>query len=292
MGDTGWIDRNEYPFATHHFQTAAGRMHYVDEGSGEVVLMLHGNPAWSFLYRKLIKRLSPHYRCIAPDYLGFGLSDKPYDWSYLPEDHAQYIEAFIGHLGLKDITLVVNDWGGPIGMHYAVNHPGNIKRLVVLNTWAWPVDDDFHYTSFSALMGGPVGRFLIRHFNFFANSFMRAAFGDKSRLTRHAHDHYRNALPTRRSRKGSWVFPKRIIGSTPWLRGIWEKMPALKDKPALFVWGMKDVAFRERELKRWQQALPNSIALHLNEAGHFVAEEAPEQLGEAVENFLKEQIDG
>lgn len=289
MTATDWIDRNEYPFASHYFQTPAGRMHYVDEGNGEVVLFLHGNPAWSFLYRKQIKHLSSHCRCIAPDYLGFGLSDKPYNWSYLPEDHAQLIEAFIEHLGLKDITLVVNDWGGPIGMHYAVNHPQNIKRLVVLNTWAWPVNDDFHYTSFSAMMGGPIGRFLIRHFNFFANSFMRVAFGDKTKLTPHAHDHYRKALPTRQSRKGSWVFPRRIVGSTPWLRGIWNKLPALNDKPTRFVWGMKDVAFREQELQRWQQVLPNSIALRLASAGHFVSEEAPGKVTEVIENFLKGQ---
>ncbi|MFH2140238.1 MAG: alpha/beta fold hydrolase [Pseudomonadota bacterium] len=289
MGNTDWLDRNEYPFASHHFKTAAGRMHYVDEGSGEVILFLHGNPAWSFLYRKQIKHLSPHYRCIAPDYLGFGLSDKPYDWSYLPEDHAKYIEAFIEHLGLKDITLVVNDWGGPIGMHYAVHHPDNIKRLMVLNTWAWPVDDDLHYTSFSAMMGGPVGRFLIRHFNFFANSFMRVAFGDKRKLTKHAHDHYRNALPTGESRKGSWVFPRRIVHSTPWLRGIWDKMPTLKDKPTRFVWGMKDVAFREQELKRWQQTLPNSTTLRLPTAGHYVSEEAPDEVNEVLANFLAER---
>ncbi|MBI5005850.1 MAG: alpha/beta fold hydrolase [Nitrosomonadales bacterium] len=292
MDNTDWIDRDEYPFASHHLQTAAGKLHYVDEGSGETVVMLHGNPAWSFLYRKLIKRLSPSYRCIAPDHIGFGLSDKPTDWSYLPEQHAKNLAALIGHLGLKDITLVVNDWGGPIGMHYAVNHPHNVKRLVVLNTWAWPVDDDFHYVAFSAFMGGPIGRFLIRHFNFFVTSFMRVAFGDKSKLGAHAHRHYRAALPTAASRKGCYVFPGQIIGSTPWLRQIWEKMSALKDKPTLFVWGMKDVAFREQELKRWQQALPNSITLRLGSVGHFVAEEAPEQLGEAVENFLKEQTRG
>lgn len=286
MSDTTWIDRNEYPFASHFFATPAGKMHYVDEGNGEVVLMLHGNPAWSFLYRKLIKQLSPHCRCIAPDLIGFGLSDKPYDWSYLPEDHAQNVEALIAHLGLKDITLVVNDWGGPIGMHYAVNHPANIKRLIVLNTWAWPVDDDFHYTSFSAMMGGPLGRFLIRHFNFFANSFMRVAFGDKRRFSKAAHDHYRNALSTKESRKGSWVFPRRIIGSTPWLGGIWDQIGVLRNKPTLFVWGMKDVAFREKELQRWQQALPNSSALRLHSVGHFVPEEAPDELKKAIADFL------
>ncbi|MFZ2160667.1 MAG: alpha/beta fold hydrolase [Sideroxyarcus sp.] len=281
-----WIDRNEYPFASHYFQASAGKLHYVDEGQGEAVVMLHGNPAWSFLFRKLIKRLSPNYRCIAPDHIGFGLSDKPRDWNYLPEEHAKNLDALITQLGLKDITLVVGDWGGPIGMQYAVTHPENVKRLVVTNTWAWPVNDDFHYVSFSAFMGGPIGRFLIRYFNFFVTSFMRAAFGDKRKLGEHAHQHYKDALPTAASRKGCYVFPKQIIASTPWLAMLWGKLGVLKDKPTLFVWGMKDVAFREKELKRWQQVLPNSLTLRLNTVGHFVPEEAPEELGEAVFNFL------
>ena len=290
MGNTDWIDRNEYPFAPHYFQTAAGRLHYVDEGSGEVVVMLHGNPSWSFMYRALIKQLRPKYRCIAPDHLGFGLSDKPEDWSYLPEEHAKNLAALIEHLGLKDITLVVGDWGGPIGMHYAVTHAQNVKRLVVTNTWAWPVNRDFHYLSFSAFMGGPIGRLLIKRFNFFVTSFMPVAFGERGRLGTRAHQHYKDALPTAASRKGCYVFPKQIIASTPWLAQLWSQIGVLKDKPTLFVWGMKDVAFREKELKHWQQALQNSIALRLNTVGHFVAEEAPGELGDAVENFLKEQI--
>jgi haloalkane dehalogenase len=105
MRNPDWIDRNEYPFASHYFQTPAGKLHYVDEGQGEVVVMLHSNPTWSFLYRKLIKRLSPHYRCIAADHIGFGLSDKPADWDYLPEERAKNLEALIKHLGLENITL-------------------------------------------------------------------------------------------------------------------------------------------------------------------------------------------
>ncbi|MEK7811646.1 MAG: alpha/beta fold hydrolase [Pseudomonadota bacterium] len=287
MGNTDWIDRNEYPFASHFFQTDAGKLHYVDEGRGEVVLMLHGNPAWSFLYRNLIKLLSPNYRCIAPDYIGFGLSDKPLDWDYLPEEHARHIEALIGHLGLKDITLVVGDWGGPIGMNYAVSHPHNVKRLIVMNTWAWPVNRDFHYVAFSTFMGGPIGRFLIRRFNFFAGTFMRVAFGDKNKLSPEAHQHYLRALPTEAERKGNYVFPKQIIASTPWLAQLWSRIGVLQDKPALFVWGMKDVAFREKELKQWQSVLPNSLTLRLNTVGHFVQEEAPQELGEAVTEFLR-----
>lgn len=109
MTNIDWIDRAEFPFTSHYFQTTAGRIHYVDEGSGEVILMLHANPAWSFLYRKLIKQLSGSYRRIAPDHIGFGLSDKPFDWNYLPEEHTNNLAALIEHLKLKDITLVVND---------------------------------------------------------------------------------------------------------------------------------------------------------------------------------------
>jgi haloalkane dehalogenase len=286
MRSPEWIDRKEYPFASHYFQTAAGKMHYVDEGQGEVVVMLHGNPTWSFLYRNLIKQLSPNYRCIAPDHIGFGLSDKPVDWSYLPEEHAKNLAALIEHLDLKDITLVVGDWGGPIGMQYAVTHPDNVKRLVVTNSWAWPVDNDFHYVSFSALMGGPIGRFLIRHFNFFVTSFMSVAFGEKGKLGKNAHQHYKDALPTAASRKGCYIFPRQIIASTPWLNQLWSKISVLKNKPTLFVWGMRDVAFREKELKNWQQALQNSIALRLNTVGHFVPEEAPREFGDAVAAFL------
>jgi haloalkane dehalogenase len=244
MSDTSWIDRNEYPFASHYFETPAGKLHYVDEGKGQPVVMLHGNPTWSFLYRNLIKQLSPHYRCIAPDHIGFGLSDKPVDWSYLPEEHAKNLAALIEHLGLKDITLVVGDWGGPIG------------------------------------------RFLIKKRNFFARTFMRAAFGDKSKLSAEAHRHYLRALPTAEDRKGSYVFPKQIITSSHWLKQIWDKVSVLRDKPALFVWGMKDVAFREKELQRWESALPNSHTVRLKTVGHFVQEEAPEELAQAVAAFL------
>lgn len=289
MTNTDWIDRNEYPFTSRYFQADAGRMHYVDEGSGEAVVMVHGNPAWSFLYRNLIKELRGQFRCIAPDHLGFGLSDKPESWSYLPEDHAQNLTALILELDLKNITLVVHDWGGPIGLHYALMHPENVKRLVVLNTWAWPVSRDPHYVLFSAFMGGPIGRWLIKKRNFFAGTFMRAAFGDKSRLTEAAHQHYLRALPTAAARKGCYVFPKQIVASTPWLAHLWSKISVLRDKPALFVWGMKDVAFREKELQRWQAALPRSRTVKLPTVGHFVPEEAPQELAQAVHAFLVQE---
>ncbi|NCC30859.1 MAG: alpha/beta fold hydrolase, partial [Chloroflexia bacterium] len=182
MSNPAWINREEYPFASHFFTVPAGRMHYVDEGSGEPIVMIHGNPTWSFLYRNLIKRLQLEYRCIAMDHLGFGLSDKPDQWSYLPKDHAANLAAFIEGLGLQKITLVVQDWGGPLGLSYALNHPDNVARIVIINTWAWPVNRDPYYMAFSGIMGGPIGRVLILRYNFFAWSVLRQSFGDKRKL--------------------------------------------------------------------------------------------------------------
>lgn len=288
MNNTNWIDRQEYPFASHYLEVSAGRLHYVDEGSGPDVVMVHGNPTWSYLYRRLIKQLQPEYRCIAMDHIGFGLSDKPRDWSYLPADHAANLTALIDGLGLKDITLVVQDWGGPIGLSYAVAHPENVSRLIIMNTWAWPVNRDWYYIAFSGFMGGPVGRWLIRRYNFFARSVMRQAFGDKRKLTPAAHEHYLRALPTAEARKGSYVFPRQIVKATPWLDQLWSNIPVLKEKPTLIVWGMKDIAFREKELKRWESAFPAARTVRLSSVGHFVQEEAPEQLVAAAVPFLQE----
>ena len=221
------------------------------------------------------------------DHIGFGLSDKPPDWSYLPQDHARNLALLIDELDLKQITLVVQDWGGPIGLSYATDHPDNVARLIVMNSWAWPVDRDPYYIAFSSFMGGPIGRLLIRRCNVFATQVMRRAYGDPDKLTPELHAHYLRALPTPESRKGSYVFPRQITGATPWLREIWDRAGALRDLPTLIVWGMKDIAFREKELKRWQQAFPGAQTIRLPGAGHFVQEEAPGELASAALGFLK-----
>jgi haloalkane dehalogenase len=288
MNNTSWIDRNEYPFESRYFSVSAGRLHYVDEGTASPIVMVHGNPTWSFLYRDLIKRLSPNYRCIAMDHLGFGLSDKPTNWGYLPEDHATNLSALLDGLGLSNITLVLQDWGGPIGLSYAVANPEKIARIVLINTWAWPVDHDFYYVGFSNFMGGALGRMLIRRYNFFAQVVMRQAFGDKSKLSQAAHMHYLRPLETPEDRKGCMVFPKQIIAATPWLNQIWRNMSVLSGKPKLFVWGMKDIAFRTQELQRWEKTFPEARFVRLGTVGHFVQEEAPDELAAAVLPFLAE----
>lgn len=286
MSDRSWLDQTEYPFAPHYLRVPAGRLHYVDEGNGPPVVMVHGNPTWSFLYRHLIKELCADHRCIAPDHLGFGLSDKPANWSYLPADHAANLAALLDDLELHDITLVVQDWGGPIGLAYAVAHPERVARLVIMNTWAWPVNHDWYYIAFSGFVGGPLGRLLIRRYNFFARTIMPQAFGDKHKLTPAAHAQYLAALGRPEDRTGCMVMPKQIIGSTPWLGQIWERIGALKDKPTLIVWGMKDIAFREQELRQWERAFPAAQVVRLATVGHFVQEEAPAELAAAVVPFL------
>lgn len=288
MSNASWIDRKEYPFESRYFAVPAGRLHYVDEGAGSPIVMVHGNPTWSFLYRDLIKRLQSKYRCIAVDHLGFGLSDKPKEWSYLPEGHAKNLSALLDGLGMSNITLVLQDWGGPIGLSYAVTHPEKIARIILMNTWAWPVNRDFHYVGFSGFMGGPVGRMLIHRYNFFAQVLLRQAFGNKSKLSKAAHMHYLRPLEVPEDRKGCMVFPKQIIASTPWLGHIWNGISALNGQPKLFVWGMKDIAFRDKELKRWEQTFPEARSVRLGTVGHFVQEEAPNELAEAVIPFLAE----
>ena len=115
-----WLNRQEYPFETKFAELKVGKMNYVDEGSGEPIIFLHGNPSWSFDYRNVIKNLSKKSRCIANDHIGFGLSDKPRDWDYLPESHAKNFEEFVDQLNVDNFTIVVNDWGGPIGLAYAI----------------------------------------------------------------------------------------------------------------------------------------------------------------------------
>ena len=281
-----WLDRQEYPFASHYFTTPAGAMHYVDEGNGDPIVFVHGNPAWSFEFRNLIKEFSKTNRCIAPDLIGFGLSDKPAGWSYLPKEQAKNVELFLESLDLNSITLVVGDWGGPIGLSYALNHPEKINNIVITNTWLWSVRSDWYYQAFSRFVGGPVGRWLIRNHNFFADTIVRALFADKSRLTPKIHAHYLMPLAKPDERKGSWVFPAEIIGSSDWLQSLWDKRDVLKQKKILIAWGMKDFGFRENELKTWMLAFPDAKVVRFEDAGHFVVEEKPAELITEMKNLF------
>jgi haloalkane dehalogenase len=282
-----WLDAEEYPFRPHWFTTPAGEMHYVDEGSGTPVVFVHGNPSWSFEFRRPVLSLSQGCRCIAPDHIGFGLSEKPADWSYLPEGHAGNLESLLESLQLEKITLVVADWGGPIGLSYAIAHPEKVTGLVITNTWMWPVNRDWYYIAFSSFMGGPVGRGLIRKHNFFAKAVVRAAFGDRKKLTPEIHRHYLGPLSEPAQRKGCWTFPGQIIGSSDWLGHLWSERDRLLGKDVVLAWGMKDIAFRKKELNRWKVSFPEARVVMFEDAGHYLAEEKAAELTAEIERLVR-----
>ncbi len=286
MKDHTWIQREEYPFRSRFFDLDAGRMHYIDEGEGKPVLMIHGNPTWSFLYRHIIKGLSKTRRCIAVDLLGFGLSDKPFDWSYLPKEHAKNINILIDSLKLKDLTIIGQDWGVPIGLSCALKNPENIEKLVIMNSWMWPVADDPHFRTFSKVLGGPLGRLLIGRFNLFIKVLMKTVFVDKSRFTELVHKHYAIPQKNPRWRRGSQIFLKQIIGSTNWLESLWRQREKIADKETLLIWGMKDAALREKELHQWMKLFKKCKTVKLYNTGHYVQEERGRELVPLIENFL------
>lgn len=267
-----WLDKTQYPFESHYFDLPMGKMHFVDEGQGIPIVFVHGNPGWSFEYRKAIRELSKTSRCIANDHIGFGFSDKPLDWNYLPENHAENFERFVRHLNLNPFVLVVNDWGGPIGLSYAIKNPEKIKHVVITNTWMWSVKNDFYYKSFSAFAGGPIGRFLIKNFNFFGTVIIKQCVADKKNFHPGIYRH----LEKRNDRKGSWTFPKQIIASSDWLDSLWQKRHNLNTIPKTIIWGMKDIAFREKELNVWINEFNDARVLKLDNAGHYPHDEASE----------------
>ncbi len=273
-----WLDRNEYPFEGKYFLSPVGRMHYVDIGEGDPIVMVHGNPGWSFEFRNIIKEMSKTNRCIAIDHIGFGFSDKPTDFDYLPSSHAKNFEAFMDSLDLNGITMAFNDWGGPIGLSYAIRHPEKFRKFIIMNTYLWSVEDDPHYQRFSKMMGGTFGRFMIKNFNIFGNFFMTKVVGDKKSLPKNIHKHYYKHLATRKDRKGCYTFPREVVNSGKWLESLWNQRDRINNIPAVLVWGMKDIAFREKELLKWVSNWNNPKVIKLDNIGHFPHEEAPDEV--------------
>jgi haloalkane dehalogenase len=274
-----WLDRREYPFESHWLDVGAGRLHYVDEGQGAPVVMVHGTPTWSFLYRHLVKGLRGRHRCIVPDHLGFGLSDRPRDWSYRPEDQARNLARLVTALELKDVTLVVHDYGGPIGLAYALEQPDNVRRLVVFNTWMWATAGDRHFARFARLLGGRLGRFLYAR-GFSVRVMLRHVIADKRRYTRQVEQHYLRALDGH----ATWVYAREVVGSSSWYDSLWQQRGRIAGIPALVIWGMKDPAFGAY-LERWRGVFERAEVLELD-CGHAPPEERAPEVLPVIERFL------
>lgn len=279
--------RPGYPFTSRFLEVPAGRMHYVDEGRGETLLFVHGTPTWSYEWRHLIRALASTHRCVAPDHLGFGLSDRPPSFSYSPEDHAENLAAFARGLGLRDVTLVVHDYGGPIGLPLALGDASPVKRLVVINSWMWSFEGDGDFEKKARLAGGALGRFLYRRANFSLKVLTPYAYGDKRKLTPEIHRQYLERFPDAWSRGAVlWPLAQALLGSSAFYRSLWDKRERLKDRPSLLVWGLKDRAFPPRLLDRWKEILPDARRAELPESGHWPHEEEPEKVIRALRAFL------
>jgi haloalkane dehalogenase len=281
-GRPAWVDSELFPFESRFLEVEGCRVHYVDEGEGLAVLMLHGNPTWSFLYRGIIRRLRERMRCIALDYPGFGLSSAPAGYGFLPAEHSRVVERFMLDLDLRELTLMVQDWGGPIGFGAATRQPDRMAAFVVGNTWAWPVGGgDLTVQIFSRLMGGPIGGYLIKQRNFFVERIVPG--GIKRRTPSQAvMDHYRGPFPTPESRRPVHVFPREILKSGDFLAEVERGLGGVADRPALLVWADRDPAFRAAARQRWERTFPNHETVMLHGAGHYLQEDAPDEVADAV----------
>ncbi len=282
-GRPGWVSAELFPYQSRFLDLDGCRLHCVDEGEGPVLLLLHGNPTWSFLYRHMVDRLRHRFRCIAPDLPGFGLSTAPAGYGFTPAEHARVLEHFVTELELRSFTPVLHDWGGPIGLAVAGHHPERVRALVICNTFAWPADGDRHFEWFSKVMGGPVGRLAIRRLNAFVNLMVPA--GTRRHLSGAEMAHYRRPFATPDARTPTHVFPREILASRDFLVDVEAGLPRLGHLPALIAWGGKDVAFRDAERRRFETLFPKHHTVVFERAAHYLQEDVPEELASEIERW-------
>ncbi len=293
--------RKLYPYSPHHFRlnagdanvaTASPRLHYIDEGQGEqTVLCVHGNPTWSFTYRALIEGLRDQARVVAVDNIGCGLSDKPQTYDYSLSNHIANLTALVEHLDLKRIVLVVHDWGGAIGLGMAVSQAARIERLVLLNTAAFP--PPYIPWRIAACRIPLVGNYAMRGLNLFALAALRMTLNRLPRLQpavaagliapyaswseRIAIARFVQDIPTRRS-QATWQL----------LESIEQQLSQLSDRPARIIWGMRDWCFRPECLEKLSRILPNAKIRRLEDVGHYVMEEAPQEVLAEIRDCMSE----
>ena len=283
-----------YPFVGAYLDLDGIRRHYLDEGSGDPVVMLHGNPTWSFYYRNLVLALRGNCRTIVPDHVGCGFSDKPEAarYEYTLRRRVEDLEVLLDHLGVtKNITLVLHDWGGMIGMAYAVRHPERIRRLVLLNTGAFhlPAGKPFP-TSIGLCRNTPFGSFLIRRLNVFSRAAVRWCCTRRpmSAPVRHGYlspyDSWENRIAVLRFVQDIPLNPGdpsyELVSETA--RGLSQ----FQTIPTLICWGEKDFVFDQHFLAEWQRRFPAAEVHRFPDAGHYVLEDAGEEIAPLVQGFL------
>lgn len=287
--DCSW--RNAYPFASHWLELDEYRYHYLDEGDepGRTPLLaVHGNPTWSFYWRNVLLRFRDRYRCVAVDHIGCGLSDKPQAYNYCLRQHRDNLLALIEHLDLQQITLLVHDWGGAIGLAAAVEQPQRFARIILLNTGAFPPPYLPH--RIAACRWPVVGKLAVRGANAFARAAVTMAMSRRSLdpvaraglLAPYGNWHDRVAI----ERFVEDIPMRREHPTYAMLETLERRLPTLSELPIQLIWGMNDWCFRPECLRRFQQIWPHAETRELSDAGHYVLEDATEDVLQGIELWL------
>ena len=287
-----------YPFSSNWLEIGNLRYHYIDEGPRDapVILMVHGNPTWSFYYRTLIHGLKDNYRIIAPDHIGCGLSDKPQDYDYTIQQHIDNLESLVSHLNLKEFVVACHDWGGAISFGYAINYPENVKAFVIFNTAAFSFPKV--PKRIKVCRPNKLGGFFVRRlnlFNFRTIVYMRGVKRD--RITPAIKAGYLAPYNNSKNRIAIHRFVQEIpVESDHPNHSLVDKLeanlPLLKNHPMIIFWGAKDFCFTEREvLPVWKSHFPDAEVHVFKDAGHFVVEDAYEEILPLMEEFLEKIID-
>ncbi len=284
------IEGGLYPFTSNTLDLDSHKYHYLDEGQGDPLLMLHGNPTWSFYYRNLILGLKNSYRCVVPDHMGMGKSDKPQNYPYTLSQHIENLEALVEKLGLNNITLVLHDWGGAIGMGFAVRQPQKVKRLVLFNTAAFLSERIPLRLRLCRVSG--FGALAIRGFNVFALAALRMACKNKDRLTDQVRAGYLAPYNNFSNRIANLRFVQDIpmtpdAPSYSVLKSIEENLDQFTSLPVMIAWGAKDFVFNKHFLKKWQEIFPDAEVYWIPDAGHYVVEDAHERIIPWMQEFLE-----
>lgn len=278
--------KNLYPFQSHYLNIDEHQYHYVDEGEGDPVLMVHGNPTWSFYYRNLLNSLKTTHRVVAPDHIGCGLSDKPQNYEYKLENHVNNLIKLVKFLDLKNITLVVHDWGGAIGFGMAVTMPERIKRIVILNTAA------FHSKRLPFTIGlcknALFGSFIVKKLNAFAwpATFMASKKGLEHNVKKGYLLPYNNS--ENRIAIAEFVRDIPIKNSHPtysYLNSIENQLEKLTC-PKLILWGGKDFCFNDSFFRKWREIYPDAYYKYYKDAGHYILEDEKRDVIQNIKDFI------
>jgi haloalkane dehalogenase len=280
-----WLDRNEYPFTANYYPVHGYKLHYIDEGSGETLLFVHGTPSWSFDFRHIIKALRDQHRCIAIDHIGFGLSDKPEKYDYSTARHSATLEQFMLDQQLRDITLIVHDFGGPIGLQVAIRHPHLFRRIVIFNSWMWSSEAEADFIRIKKMLKSPLLPILYRYLNFSPRYLLPGSFGDRKLARKHL-SQYTRPFAGPRERNGALAFARSLLSDQGWFESLWQSKHSIGHLPVLLIWGMKDPIVRPQYLEKFISGFPIARVVRLDTCGHFPQEEEPDQVIEALVEFL------